>query len=234
MAIRLVIVDDHRVFAQGLQAMFSAEPDFEPVIAISDPQCALAVVRAQHADVVLMDIQLGCVSGIDLTAQLGALPAPPCVVVLTGYADLANAIAAVQAGAVGFVPKHAAAEHVVAAVRTAVAGGSWMPAALLSKAIAGAQHGQPAPVHQLIGQLTAREREVLALMVSGLDRQGISARLSQSPNTVRTHIRNVMVKLGCHSALEAVAIALRAGLRPELEPPTAPASAGGPSRARSA
>jgi len=67
---------------------------------------------------------------------------------------------------------------------------------------------------QLIAQLTAREQQVLGLMVSGLDRNGIAEKLNQSPNTVRTHIRNVIVKLNCHSAIEAVAVGLRAGLRP--------------------
>lgn len=89
-----------------------------------------------------------------------------------------------------------------------------MPAALLSRALAD-QHGVRETRHQqLLDHLTPREREVLALMVSGMDRQGIAARLFQSPNTARTHIRNITVKLGAHSALEAAAIALRAGLRP--------------------
>jgi len=70
-------------------------------------------------------------------------------------------------------------------------------------------------VHRLVDQLTAREQQVLGLMVSGLDRAGIATKLHQSPNTVRTHIRNVIVKLDCHSAIEAVAVGLRAGLRPE-------------------
>lgn len=226
MPIRLLIVDDHRVFAQGLQTMFNAEPDFELVTAISDPQQVVGAVQARRLDVVVMDIQLGCVNGLDLTASLMALPSPPAVVVLTGYADLPNAIAAVRAGAVGFVPKHAAAEQVVAAVRAAVAGASWMPAALLSKAIAAAHDVQQAPLQQLMGQLTTREREVLVLMVSGLDRRAIATKLSQSPNTVRTHIRNVTVKLGAHSALEAVAVALRAGLRPESDQPKVPAGGG--------
>ena len=97
--------------------------------------------------------------------------------------------------------------------RAAVLGGSWLPRELLSRLIA--EYAEPVGAPQLIAQLTAREHQVLSLMVSGLDRSGIAEKLHQSPNTVRTHIRNVIVKLDCHSAIEAVAVGLKAGLRPE-------------------
>jgi DNA-binding NarL/FixJ family response regulator len=160
-----------------------------------------------------MDLRLGEVSGVDLTRQMTALPFPPAIVVLTGYTDTGTALDAIRAGAVGFVPKNASVEQVIGAVRAAVLGGSWLPHELLIKLVS--EHQDPvvgAP--QLIAQLTARERQVLGLMVSGLDRNGIAEKLNQSPNTVRTHIRNVIVKLHCHSAIEAVAVGLRAGLRP--------------------
>ena len=159
-----------------------------------------------------MDLRLGEVSGIELTRQMTALPFPPAIVVLTAYADMAAALDAVRAGAAGFVPKNASVEQVIGAVRAAVLGGSWLPHELLTKLVA--EYRDPAGAPQLIAQLTAREHQVLSLMVSGLDRNGIAEKLHQSPNTVRTHIRNVIVKLGCHSAVEAVAVGLRAGLRP--------------------
>jgi DNA-binding NarL/FixJ family response regulator len=208
----LLIVDDHRVFCQGLEAVFRAEPDFEP-LTVSNPAQALGIVLSWQPDVVIMDLRLGEVSGVDLTKQMAALPFPPAIVVLTGYTDTATALDAIRAGAVGFVPKNASVEQVIGAVRAAVLGGSWLPHELLVKLVA--EHQDPvvgAP--QLIAQLTAREQQVLGLMVSGLDRNGIAEKLNQSPNTVRTHIRNVIVKLNCHSAIEAVAVGLRAGLRP--------------------
>lgn len=208
----LLIVDDHRVFCQGLEAVFAGEPDFEPV-ALSNPDQALGVVAAWRPDAVIMDVRLGEVSGVDLTRQMTALPCPPAVVVLTAYPDIATARLAIRAGAVGFLAKNASVDQVINAVRAAVLGGSWLPHELLSRLVA----GDPAPggAPQLIAQLTARERQVLSLMVSGLDRNGVAERLRQSPNTVRTHIRNVIVKLDCHSAIEAVAVGLRAGLRPD-------------------
>src|SRR6266568_1382514 len=94
----LLIVDDHRVFCQGLEAVFAAEPDFEPM-AISNPDQALGVVAAWRPDVVIMDLRLGEVSGVDLTRQMTALPFPPAVVVLTAYADIAMALDAIRAEA---------------------------------------------------------------------------------------------------------------------------------------
>jgi DNA-binding NarL/FixJ family response regulator len=152
------------------------------------------------------------VNGVDLTRQMTMLPVAPSIVVLTAFADVAAAMDAVLAGAVGFVPKNASVEQVIGAVRAAVLGGSWLPHELLAKLVY--EHQDPVGAPHLIAQLTAREQQVLGLMVSGLDRNGIAERLNQSPNTVRTHIRNVIVKLNCHSAIEAVAVGLRAGLRP--------------------
>jgi DNA-binding NarL/FixJ family response regulator len=215
MAVRLLIVDDHRVFGQGLEAVFGTEPDFEPT-AISHPNQVIGVVTAQRPDVVIMDVRLGDVSGIDLTRQLMTIPAPPAVLVLTAYADVATVISAVRAGALGFVAKDASVEQLIGAVRAVLTGGSWLPAELLTQLLDAYPGPAEAPQRKLIQQLTVREREVLSLMVSGLDRAGIASRMCQSPHTVRTHIRNVTVKLDCHSALEAVAVALRAGLRPEL------------------
>lgn len=208
---KLLIVDDHRVFCQGLEAVFRAEPDFEP-LTVSNPAQALGLVVSWRPDVVIMDLRLGEVSGVDLTRQMTALPISPAIVVLTAYADTAVALDAIRAGAVGFVRKNASVEQVIGAVRAAVLGGSWLPHELLSKLVT--EHQDPAGAPQLMAQLTARERQVLGLMVSGLDRSGIAERLNQSPNTVRTHIRNMIVKLNCHSAIEAVAVGLRAGLRP--------------------
>jgi DNA-binding NarL/FixJ family response regulator len=194
--VKLLIVDDHRVFAEGLEAVFRAEPDFEPLAAVTDPHQVLGAVTANRPDAVIMDVQLGEISGIDLTALLTAMPAPPRVVVR-------------------FVSKDGPAEHVVTAVRAAVLGGTWFPAGLLSMVLAATETPLAEPVAQLFIQLTDREREVLKLMVSGLDRKAISARLKRSPDTVKTHIRNIATKLGTRSTAEAVAVALQAGLRPE-------------------
>lgn len=209
----LLIVDDHKVFSQGLESLFAAEPDFDPM-AVTSPEQVLTVAAANKPDAVLMDVRLEKVSGIDLARRLTRLPSPPVVIVLTADADIATAVEVIRAGAAGFLTKSASVEQVMSAVRVAALGGTWLPAGLLGKLLAAfrppADEGQ-----QLIGQLTARERQVLSLMVSGMDRNRIASQLHQSPNTVRTYIRNITTKLGCHSAIEVVAVGLRAGLRPQ-------------------
>ena len=102
---KLLIVDDHQVFAEGLEAVFRAEPDFEPVAAITDPDQVVSAVMKHQPDAVIMDVHLGDVSGIDLTALLTSQPSPPVVVVLTAYSDAATAMSAIEAGAMGFVSK---------------------------------------------------------------------------------------------------------------------------------
>ncbi len=214
MATTVLIVDDHRVFGQGLEAVLGAQPGFE-AISVGSPDRVADAVAGHRPDVVIMDMRLGDVSGLDLVRDLMALAFPPRVVVLTAYADLPAMIEAIRAGAVGFVAKDASVEQLVCAIRAAMAHGCWLPADLLAELSASLSGLAPEPRPRSLRQLTARELEVLRLMVSGLDKNGIAVRLGQSPNTVRTHIRNVTAKLGCHSALEVVAVALRAGLRPE-------------------
>lgn len=215
----LLIVVDHRVFSQGLQALFAGEPDFDPIAADS-PRQAFDVMAARKPDAALMDVHLGNVSGIDLTRRVTTLPHRPAVTLLSACADIATAVEAIRAGAAGFVAKSATVDQVISAVRTAALGGIWLPAGLLGKLLgdfrapadddAREQRGQ-----QLIGQLTPRERQVLSLLVSGMDRNRIASALHQSPNTVRTNIQNMTAKLRCHSAIEVVAVGLRAGLRPQ-------------------
>src|SRR5260370_28827777 len=125
--VKLLIVDDHPVIAEGLEALFRAEPDFEPLAAVTDPDQVVGVVAASRPDVVIMDVQLGEASGIDLTALLTARPEPPRVVVLTAYSDTATAIGAIQAGAVGFVYNAGHAEHIGSAARAPVLGRAWVP-----------------------------------------------------------------------------------------------------------
>jgi len=213
--IRLLIVDDHRVFAEGLESVFRSDPDFEPLPAVTDPDQVAEAVSVTRPDAVIMDVQLGEASGIELTAKITAEVDPPKVVVLTGYSDAATAIGAIQAGALGFVSKEGPAEHIVTAVRAAVLGGTWFPADVLGMVLSGLQGPLGEPMSQPLSQLTESEREVLKLMVSGLDRKGIAARLFRSPDTVKSHTRNIAAKLGTQTSAETVAIALNAGVRPE-------------------
>ena len=158
--IRLLIVDDHRVFAEGLESVFRSDPDFEPLPAVTDPDQVAEAVSVTRPDAVIMDVQLGEASGIELTAKITAEVDPPKVVVLTGYSDAATAIGAIQAGALGFVSKEGPAEHIVTAVRAAVLGGTWFPADVLGMVLSGLQGPLGEPMSQPLSQLTESEREV--------------------------------------------------------------------------
>lgn len=227
--VRLLIVDDHPAFALGLRVLLSADPELTPVITVTEPTAVLGVVTGWFPDVVVMSLELGEVSAIPLVVALQALRSPPLVITFTAHADPTTTIRAMEAGAVGFLTKDVPIEDVSDAIKLAVRGGTWIPARLLSTVVTrlrGPGNGSENEddCMAMLGQLTSRELEVLRLMVSGLDRSAISARLYRSPNTVRTHIGSIMTKIGAHSAVEAVAIALRAGMRPE--PPYEPEMAG--------
>jgi DNA-binding NarL/FixJ family response regulator len=157
---------------------------------------------------------------IALISDIRHLSDPPAVVILTDNVDPAIAKQAVQAGAIGFVSMAGSAHDLIDAVDAAQRGVGWLPAGLLRALVGRSPSPSPSPSpsgsrERPLQKLTRREQEVLALLVSGLDRRAIAAHLYCSPETVRTHIRNVMSKLDVHSTVEAVAFGRRLGLHPE-------------------
>lgn len=222
---RVLIVDDHRVFAQALAVRLGAETDLEVVPVATSAEEVKASASHYRAHVVVMDIDLsGPISGIDLTATVRAMPEPPRVVVLTAHDDPADAVAAIQAGASGFVTKAAATDDLIAAIRAAARGQAWLAPDMLSGVLEGMRKAgtDRDEARALLGSLSPREREVMVLMVSGLNRAAMAAALFLSPNTIRTHTQSILAKLGVRSSVEAVALALRAGVRPEAQSVTTP------------
>ena len=213
---RLLLVDDHRAFAGALAHRLGAEPDLEVVGVAADAAEAEALAGSLRPDLALVDVELGADDGLALTARLSALEPGPAVVVVTCHVDAPTATGAVRAGATGFVAKDAPVDELLVAIRAALAGESWLPGHLLGGVLRLLQGNSPPspPDGDPVARLTVREREVLALLVAGLDRSAIGARLFLSPNTVRTHVQNVLRKLEVHSSIEAVGLALRHGVRP--------------------
>ena len=215
--LRVMVVDDHRVFADALSVCLDAEPDLQVVASPATVEEAEAVADAHELDVAVVDVDLGRSDGIELTQRLRALRPGLRVVILTCHDDGATAAAAVRVGASAFVTKEAAGEELVEAIRAVHRGESLIPPRLLTEVLRDLQAGEDHPTtweEQAVARLSAREREVLTLMIAGHDRAAIARRLFLSPNTIRTHTQNVLAKLGVHSSLEAVGIGLRAGLRP--------------------
>lgn len=217
---RVLIIDDHQVFAQALGVRLAAEPDIDVLAVVTSESELLDAVAERGPDLIVMDVHLAGSSGIDLTARIRSQPCPPAVVVLTAHSDTATAISAVKAGASGFVAKDSSTDDLTAAIRAAVKGEAWIAPPLLSGVLNGLKEtsAERSDAERLLALLSPREREVLVLMMSGMDRAAIAAALYRSTNTVRTHTQKILAKLGAHSSVEAVAIALRAGLRPDPSP----------------
>jgi DNA-binding NarL/FixJ family response regulator len=213
MPIRVLIVDDHPVVRSGLLALLTGASGFEPAGEAQDGIAALAAIRRTRPDVVLMDLAMPNMSGVEATRRITAWPetARVAVLVLTMSDDDASLAAAVRAGARGYLLKDASADEVLAAVRAVARGevvfGRGVAPAVLDLLRAPAR--APAPV---LPELTDREREILGLVGTGLGNQAIARRLRISAKTVANTVSNILVKLGAADRAEAVAVARQQGL----------------------
>jgi DNA-binding NarL/FixJ family response regulator len=211
----VLICEDHRVVADALGTIVGLEPDLELVAApTADPEEAISISSASHPDVVLMDIELGGpMDGLEATRRIKELSPASNVVILTAHDADALLVEALEAGAVGFLHKSEAIEGVIDAVRQAADGSPLIDPARLPALLHRIAREREAKRDEqlLVAQLTGREREILQLLARGQSTEAVSAGLHISSHTVQTHVRNILAKLGAHSKLEAVAIAMRAG-----------------------
>ncbi|MET9532773.1 MULTISPECIES: response regulator transcription factor [unclassified Streptomyces] len=200
MTIRLLLADDHPVVRAGLRAVLDTEPGFRVSGEAATAEQAVELAASGEFDVVLMDLQFGAgMHGAEATAVIAAVEGAPRVLVLTTYDTDADILAAVEAGASGYLLKDAPPEELAAAVRTAAAGRSALA---------------PAVAHRLMDRmrtpgesLTRRELEVLQLVGDGLSNQQISKALFLSQATVKSHLVHIYAKLGVDSRTSAVAAA---------------------------
>jgi DNA-binding NarL/FixJ family response regulator len=211
--LRVVVADDHPVFRDGLQTILEDEPGVEVVAAVADGDAAVAAALKHSADVVLMDLRMPGVGGIEATARVVSERPGTAVVVLTMSDDDDSVFAALRAGARGYLLKEAGAVDILRAVRAVAAGEAVFGPRIADRVVAffsaARLHGAsvtPFP------QLTDREREVLDLVARGCDNPTIARRLFLSEKTVRNHVSACLTKLQVASRAEAVAIAKDAGL----------------------
>jgi len=219
-SVRVTIVEDHRLMARGLQSLLEDEQDIVVIGVAASVAEAVELVRDTPPDVVVMDYQLPDGTGTEAARRLTSI-CEAAVVLLTGE-DAADALlATVDAGAAGFVLKSDPPEQLVAAVRRAADGDIVVPPEkmrhLLSMVRERAQ--ARASLESRRAAMTERERQTLALMAVGRDNRSIAADLGVAFTTARTHVRNVVQKLGAHSKLEAVAIAHAWGLIEDITRP---------------
>jgi DNA-binding NarL/FixJ family response regulator len=214
MSTSLLIVDDHPWLADALAQLASAA-GWGPVNVATSQSEGRALAQRLRPDLVSVDLTLGEESGVVLIEQLKEDQPHLTVVVLTGDVGGPRALECIASGASAFIPKSAQPDEILSAFDAAAAGYTWLPVPLIGQVLDAALHPPPPTVWaELVDCLSDRERDVLELMVAGLDRKQIAQELMISFNTVRTHVKNVLAKLGAHSTVEAVSVALRAGVRP--------------------
>ncbi|MEU8121133.1 response regulator transcription factor [Spirillospora sp. NPDC049024] len=209
--IRVLIVDDHALFAEALAARLGSEPDLVILPIAADVRRALALTAAERPRVIVLDMTLDTESGLDVLDRVRKRYPDVRVVMLTAMSDVDAMVRAIRTGAVAWVEKTESADLVARVIRSAARRGGWIPPDVLGEVLRRLREDDAGGV---IAELTPREREVLQCMVDGLGRAEIAERLCLSANTVRTHTQNLLAKLDMHSALEAITLAMRAGMRP--------------------
>jgi DNA-binding NarL/FixJ family response regulator len=209
--IRVAVVDDHGVLRDGLARVIQAEQGLELVGTAANGEEAVALCREARPEVVLMDLEMPVMDGIEATRRIVADAPETAVLVLTSFSDGPRIVRALGAGAVGYLLKDAAAEEVVEGIRTAAGGGSPLdPRA--ARSLLAAQNA-PDP----LAGLSPRERDVLSALLEGLPNKLIARRLGISEKTVKTHLTNVFRHIGVSDRVQAVLWAERNGLRGDLE-----------------
>jgi DNA-binding NarL/FixJ family response regulator len=213
--ISLLICDDHKILTDALAMVVERDSSLRMVSRpVHTPEEAVEICAEHHPDVVLMDIVFkGPMDGIEATRRIKEAYPATKVVIMTAHDDERLLVEAVEAGASGFLGKDEAANEVLAAAKAAAEGEVLIDPSTLTRILHQVAKEREArrDAFALFDELTEREREVLQLLSGGMRNDDIARKLFISPQTVQTHVRNLLAKLGVHSKLEAVAFAVRHG-----------------------
>jgi DNA-binding NarL/FixJ family response regulator len=199
---KIAIVEDSKTTREGLERIVNLSPDYKCVCACTTAEDALRLLPQHQPEIVLMDIQLPGMSGIECVARLKELLPEVQVIMLTVYADPDRIFSAIRAGASGYLLKRSASERLFEAIREVQAGGAPMSGAIARK-VFGYFQDQQAPKTES-EKLSTREREILELIIAGLSNKEIATRLSVSVLTLRWHLKQIYKKLHVHSRVEVV------------------------------
>jgi len=205
--IRVVVVDDQQIVREGFGALLNTQPDIEVVGTAADGAEAVAVCERHEPDVVLMDIRMPVMDGIEATRRLTSK-----VLVLTTFGLDEYVYDALIAGASGFLLKDVPAERLFDAVRVVAAGEALLAPSITRRLIGEFARQRPRPRPEALRELTPRETEVLRLIAEGLSNAEIAGRLVVSDETVKTHVSRVLFKLGLRDRTQAVITAYESGL----------------------
>jgi DNA-binding NarL/FixJ family response regulator len=211
MTIRLLVADDQALVRSGLRKLLESEPDFDVVGEAGDGEQAVWSAARLKADVVLMDIRMPVMDGLEATARITGGADPPRVLVLTTY-DLDEYVyRALRAGASGFMLKDAPPEQLIEGVRVIARGDSLLAPQVTRRLIAEFVRRPEQRLEPRLEQLTPRERDVLSLVARGLSNREIAQKLGVGEATVRTHVGNVLAKLQLRDRVQAVVFAYETG-----------------------
>jgi len=212
--VRVMVVDDQALVREGLMTLLDAVPDINPIAAAGDGQEAVALCARHRPDVVLMDLRMPKLDGVEATRRIRAAQPETEIVVLTTHADEESILDALRAGARGYLTKDAGIAEISRAVHAAADHQTLLDPVVHSQLLAAATAGpRPAPQPaSLPDDLTQREAEVLSLIARGLSNREIAATLVVSEATVKTHINHVFAKIGARDRAQAVHYAYTHGL----------------------
>jgi DNA-binding NarL/FixJ family response regulator len=217
--IRVLLVDDHAMVRRGMRDFLSLHADLQIVGEAADGAAAIEQAAALRPDVVVMDLLMPGVDGIDATAHIKTADPDIEIVAITSFVEEARIVAALEAGASGFLLKDAEADELAAAIRAAASGEVHLDPAVagivarrMRSRPRGAAGSDTDPDADPLGRLTARERDVLAAVARGLSNRAIADELRITERTARTHVSNILAKLGLASRTQAALLAVQHGL----------------------
>jgi two-component system response regulator NreC len=212
--IKIILADDHHVVRKGLKALLSSEADFNIIGEAGDGLEAVRIVEEFQPDVLILDLMMAGINGLEVTRQLNKKCPDTGIVILSMHSNEAYVLEALRSGAKAFVLKESPPEELIGAVRSVAGGKRFLSAPLSERAIEAYTQKTEVKASDPIDQLTTREREILQLTVQGYSNADVASRLYISPRTVETHRTNMMRKLDIHNHSQLIQFAIQHAIIP--------------------
>jgi NarL family two-component system response regulator LiaR len=209
---KIIICDDQAIIRDGLEMLLKLEPDIDVVGAAEDGAVAIDMIAKEIPDLVLMDLKMPIMNGVEATRQIRTRYPKVKVLVLTTYDDDEWVLDAIHAGASGYLLKDAPCDEVLKAIRGTAAGKTYLDPSVAGKVLSQASSHQTQPVTLITDKLTGREIEVLRLLAKGLSNTDIADRLCLSEGTVRNRVSSILAKLNVSDRTQAAVVAIQHGL----------------------